>query len=161
MRYTVCETLGGNLGWWPKPIYTLLQPADIADGIAHFALFCTVLQTALRLHFCTYTSPKGGIQLAQFTMHSAIYSDKSIAQCTVHTAQCSMHQPMYSAECTMHYVLCRVHYALCTVCGVQSAVTREAREWALGDLRGFCPVITPTYSPYTLLRTQYTTSHHT
>ena len=28
----------GNLGWWPKPIYTLLQPADIADGIAHCAI---------------------------------------------------------------------------------------------------------------------------
>ena len=125
---TVCETLGGNLGWWPKPIYTLLQPADIADGIAHcFALFCKLLcafifalfcrwhcklQTALRLHFCTYTSPKGGIQLAQFTMHSAIYSDKSIAQCNVHTAQCSMHQLMYSAEYTMQSALCRVHYAL-------------------------------------------------
>ena len=28
----------GNLGWWPKPIYTLLQPADIVDGIAHCAI---------------------------------------------------------------------------------------------------------------------------
>ena len=28
-------------------------------------------------------------------------------------------------------------------------VTGEALEWALGDLRDFCPVITPSYSPYT------------
>ena len=143
--------------WWQ---FGLVAKADLHPLTASWhcrwycALFCTVLQTALRLHFCTYTSPKGGIQLAQFTMHSAIYSDKGIVQCTVHTAQCSMHQPIYSAEYIMQS-------ALCTVCGVQSAVTREAREWALGDLRGFCPVITPSYSPYTLLRTQYTTSHHT
>ena len=45
----------------------------------------------------------------------------------------------------MHRRLCSLH-SKCTLARVQSSVTREAREWALGDLRGFCPVITPSYS---------------
>ena len=39
--------------------------------------------------------------------------------------------------------------ANCTV-QCKPTVTGEALEWALGDLRDFCPVITPSYSPYTL-----------
>ena len=38
--------------------------------------------------------------------------------------------------------------ANCTV-QCKPTVTGEALEWALGDLRDFCPVITPSYSPYT------------
>ena len=37
--------------------------------------------------------------------------------------------------------------ANCTV-QCKPTVTGEALEWALGDLRDFCPVITPSYSPY-------------
>ena len=38
--------------------------------------------------------------------------------------------------------------ANCTV-QCKPTVTGEAQEWVLGDLRDFCPVITPSYSPYT------------
>ena len=50
------------------------------------------------------------------------------------TAQLSKRAARRSANCT---VQCK------------PTVTGEALEWALGDLRDFCPVITPSYSPYT------------
>ena len=55
----------------------------------------------------------------------------NIAHFTVQLSKCAARR---SANCT---VQCK------------PTVTGEALEWALGDLRDFCPVITPSYSPYT------------
>ena len=86
----------GNLGWWPKPIYTLLQPADIADGIAH----CAILLA--QASHCTFRQSFAQEQEHFTFAQCAICSDKGSRRvgidCTVHIALCTS---MHSIQCAI------------------------------------------------------------
>ena len=77
------------------------------------------------LHFCTYTSPKDGVKLAQCTgnWNCTVHS----LHCAVVGALCNMHSALHSicsAICSdkgsqrvgiAHIALCVSHYTMCTV----------------------------------------------
>ena len=120
-----------QLGWWPKPIYTLLDPADIADGIVlnntlHFlhmqASQCIMLHSLSIMCYTHYAQKTLLFAQQVHTCKSAILSDKGsqrvgiggftrLLPCnytqllSIHTAQRVTALQNFTFHCiTLHYI---------------------------------------------------------
>ena len=129
------------MGWWAKPIYTLLQllqPADIADGIANSPL-CTVHISGL---FCTGTA-NSTLYCAYIFAHTPVPRVASNLH-YAHHAHCAIDSE--ASKLTLHcavYVLYSVHSAQFAVhtmhWAAQSAVTLGSQGVGIGGFTRLLP----------------------